>query len=277
MYNLEGKVALVTGAGGEYGIGRAIATRLAQEGADVVVTELQPPPEKSGGGWGGLPAVVAEIEALGRRALGLYGDVSNAAQVDKMVRQTLEVFGQIDILINNAGAPAGRDRVPVIELEEDAWDLIQRVNVKGTFLCCQAVARAMIERGRGGRIINMSSTSGKKGVARFAAYCASKFAVRGFTQSLALELGPHHITVNALCPGLIITERTDDMAAALKPEEISADAYRQQMIDSYTAGSPLERVGNGADVARIAAFLASDEADYMTGLSLNVAGGFMMD
>ena len=194
-----------------------------------------------------------------------------------MVDQTLAHFGQIDILVNNAGAPAGRDRVPVIELDEEAFDLVQRVNVKGTFLCCRTVARAMLERGAGGRIINISSTAGRQGVARYAAYCASKFAVRGFTQALAQELAPQQITVNAICPGLIATERIDDMAAALAPADIAPAAYREQMISSAVSSIPLGRLAETADIAKTAAFLASDQADFITGQSLTVAGGLYMD
>ncbi len=276
MYDLDGKVALVTGAGGERGIGRAIAIRLAKEGAEVIITDIAAQPA-SPAGWGGLSQVVREIEALGRRSLGIVADVSDASQVDSMIQQSLAQFGHIDILVNNAGAPAGRDRVPVVDLDEDVWDLVQRVNIKGTFLCCRAVARAMIERGQGGKIINMSSTSGKRGVARFAAYCASKFAVRGFTQALALELAPHRINVNAICPGLVETERVDHMAAALAPEGVSAEAYREQMMERVAIETPLGRVGHVSDVAQVAAYLASSESDYLTGISITVAGGTVMD
>lgn len=278
MYDLSGKVALVTGGGGERGIGRAIAVRLAREGADVVVNDLVAQPYGGEAGqWGGLTAVVQEIETLGRRALGVVADVSDAEQVERMVGQVLAQFGAIDILVNNAGSRPGRDRVPVVELEEAAWDEVQRVNVKGTFLCCRAVARGMIRRGQGGRIINLSSTSGKRGVARFAAYCASKFAVIGFTQALALELAPHGIRVNALCPGIVETERYDAIAAAMAPEGVSADAYREQMLQQGAQAIPLGRVARGEDVARMAAFLASAEAEYLTGHALPVAGGALME
>jgi NAD(P)-dependent dehydrogenase (short-subunit alcohol dehydrogenase family) len=276
VYNLDGKVALVTGAGGQHGLGRAIALRLAQEGAHVVLNDVVVKRLHSVE-WAGLPDLAREIEALGRQALPIVADVSNAQQVDMMVQQGLEHFGQIDILVNNAGALAGRDRVPVVELEEAEWDRIQNVNVKGTFLCSRAVARAMIERGQGGKIINMSSTSGKRGTARFAAYCASKFAVRGFTQALALELAPYQIHVNAICPGLMETERVADMAAALAPEGVSAEAQRLFMIARANESTPLGRVGQAADVARMAAFLASAESDYLTGLSITVAGGAYFD
>jgi NAD(P)-dependent dehydrogenase (short-subunit alcohol dehydrogenase family) len=276
MYNLEGKVALVTGAGGEHGIGRAIAVRLAQEGADVIVNDVTSKPSSSTD-WGGLPQVVREIEVLGRQARGILADVSDADQVAAMVRQGLDQFGQIDILVNNAGAPAGRDRVPVVDLEPEEWDLIQNVNVKGTYLCCQAVARAMIERGQGGKIVNISSTAGKRGIARYAAYCASKFAVRGFTQALALELAPHRINVNAICPGLTETERVADLGAALTPEGASPQEYTEQLVRQTVEANPMRRLAHPTDVAQMAAFLASPESDYLTGLAITVAGGSVMD
>lgn len=276
MYNLNGKVAIVTGCGGQHGIGRAIALRLAQEGADVVINDIVAQ-RLASSEWAGLPALAREIEDLGRQSLSVVADVSQAGQVDDMVQQALQRFGHVDILVNNAGALAGRDRVPVVELEEAAWDHIQNVNAKGTFLCCRAVARAMIERNQGGKIINMSSVSGKKGVARFAAYCASKFAVRGFTESLALELAPYRINVNAICPALIETERVADMAAALAPKGVPAEEQRQLMIERATATTPLGRVGQATDVAQVAAFLASAESNYLTGLSITVAGGSYLD
>ena len=280
MYDLNGKVALVTGAAGRHGIGRAIATRLAWEGADVVVTDIQRPeairPADRQSGWLGLPSVVKEMEALGRQALGLYSDVSDSVQVADMVRRTLERFGHIDILVNNAGSQPGRDRVPVVELEEDAFDEVQRVNVKGTYLCSKAVARQMIERGGGGKIIVISSGAGKRGIARYAAYCASKFALNGFTQSLAQELAPYRINVNAICPGLVDTERVDFIAAALAPQGESAEEYRAQMIQERSNRVPLGRVAVGDDIAKLAAFLASSESDYLTGLSISVSGGAEM-
>lgn len=275
MYNLQGKVALVTGSGGERGIGRAIAMRLAQEGADVIVNDIRAQ-APAGESWGGMAQVVHEIEALGRRALGVVADVSDAAQVQAMVDQALATFGQIDILVNNAGARAGRDRVPVIELEESEWDRIQQINSKGTFLCCRAVARAMVAAGRGGKIVNISSTAGKSGVARYAAYCASKFAVIGLTQSLAHELAPHGINVNAICPSLLATERLDDLAAALAPGNVSAEAHRTLMIERAAALSPLGRMAEVNDIAATAAFLVSAEANYLTGLAISVAGGAQM-
>lgn len=274
MYNLQGKVALVTGAGGERGIGRAIAMRLAQEGADVVVNDIQA--QSTTGAWSGMAQVVREIQALGRQAVGLVADVGDAAQVQVMVDQALAHFGHIDILVNNAGARAGRDRVPVVELDEADWDRVQRINSKGTFLCCRAVARAMVAANRGGKIINIASTAGKIGSARYAAYCASKFAVIGFTQSLAQELAPQGINVNAICPSLVATERIDDLAAALAPTAVAQAEQRTTMIERASLLSPLGRMAEVNDVAAMAVFLASAEADYLTGLSISVAGGAQM-
>ena len=282
MYDLNGKVAIITGAGGRHGIGRAIGLRLAQEGADVVVTDVQRStdamrPEDRQAGWRGLDSVVGEIEALGRQALGLFSDVSDPAQVSDMVAQTLDRFGRIDILVNNAGSQPGRDRVLLVDLEEDAFDEVMRVNVKGTYLCSRAVATHMIARGGGGKIIIISSGAGKRGRARFAAYCSSKFALIGFTQSIAQELAEHKINVNAICPGLVDTERTDFIAAALAPEGQSAEEHRVLMIRERSESVPLGRVAQGDDIARTAAFLASGESDYLTGLSISVAGGSEMN
>ena len=278
MYDLRGKVALVTGAGGERGFGRAVAARLAQEGADVIVSDVaqNPYPGRSTD-WGGLQDVVREIEALGRQSIGIVADVSDSAQVDRMVRQGLERFGHIDILVSNAASRHGRDVVPVVELEENAWDETMRVNAKGTFLCSRAVAREMIRRGEGGKIIVMSSMVGKRGQACRAAYAASKFALVGFTQSLALELAPYRINVNALCPGLADTERIDFMAAALAPEGEAVELHRAKIVRERTAGIPLGRVAESSDIARVTAFLASSESDYLTGLSISVSGGTLMD
>ena len=282
MYDLSGKVAVVTGAGGRHGIGRAIALRLAQESADLVVTDIPGSteairPDDRSAGWEGLPSVVSEIEAQGREAIGLFSDVSDSVQVNEMVAHTLDRFGRIDILVNNAGSRPGRDRVLVVELEEDAFDEVMRVNVRGTYLCSQAVARHMIQQGDGGKIVVISSGAGKRGRARFAAYCASKFALIGFTQALAEELGPHKINVNAICPGLVDTERTDFIAAALVPQGESAEEYRAMMIRDRESTIPLGRVAVGDDIARMAAFLSSSESDYITGLSISVSGGTEMN
>ena len=282
MYDLNGKVAIVTGAGGRHGIGRAIATRLAREGADVVVTDIPQSldairPEDRLEGWEGLPSVVREIEAEGRQSMGLFSDVSDSGQVDEMVGEVLARFGHIDILVNNAGSRPGRDRVPVVELEEDAFDEVMRVNVRGAYLCSRAVARHMVARNQGGKIIIISSGAGKRGIARYAVYCASKFALVGFTQALAQEMAAYRVNVNAICPGLVDTERVDFIAAALASEGQSAEEHRAMMVRERSTRVPMGRIAQGDDIARMAAFLASAESDYMTGLSISVSGGSEMN
>jgi NAD(P)-dependent dehydrogenase (short-subunit alcohol dehydrogenase family) len=279
MYNLTGKVAIVTGSGGRKGIGRAIALRLAGEGADVVITDVGKPPvaAEAASGWQGIESVAREIEALGRSALPLLSDVTSAPDVDDMVSRTLDRFGRIDILVCNAGSRPGPDRRLLIDLGEDAFDEVQRVNVKGTFLCCRAVGRHMVERGGPGRVIVMSSRAGKQGTAKYAAYCASKFALVGLTQAFALEMAPHQVTVNAICPGLVDTERVLHIAEGLHPEGITAEAYAQQMLDERAQAAPLGRAAVADDVANLAAFLASDQSEYMTGLAINVSGGLGMN
>ncbi len=274
MYELDGKVAIVTGAGGKAGIGRGIATRLAAEGATIAVCDLN---DSGTPDWGGLSAVVDEINAGGGKAIGLTGSVSDSDDVASIVEGAISEFGRVDILVNNAGAPAGPDRVNVVDLPEEVWDQVLGVNLKGTFLMSQAISRHMIHRGGGGKIINMSSVSGKVGSAKFAAYCSSKFGVIGFTQSLAREMAEHKVTVNAICPSLVETERVFGMAAALKPDEdISTEEWRDEMVAQTNANNPMGRIAQAKDVADVAAFLASSQADYLTGLAINVAGGSYM-
>lgn len=278
MYNLKGKVALVTGAGGRNGIGRAIALRLAEEGADVAVNDVvEHPYAADDTEWGGLSDVVSEIEAVKRLAISIVADVSDAKQVAEMVDRTVSHFGRIDVLVNNAGTKAGKDRVPVVDLTEEDWDRVQRVNVKGVFLCCREVARHLIAQGTGGRIINLSSVRGKQGAASYAAYSASKFAVIGLTQSLAHELAPYQINVNALCPSLVDTERVSHLASALMPDELSIDEQREEFVRQSEQAVPLGRLAEGSDIAKMVAFLASEESAYLTGVSIPVAGGALMD
>ena len=174
------------------------------------------------------------------------------------------------------GARAAGDRVPVVDLPEEEWDRVLGVNLKGTFLCSQAAARHMLARGDGGRIISISSTAGKRGVARFAAYCSSKFGIIGFTQSLAQELAPHGVTVNAICPSLTTTERVGHMASVLSDPDLPLEEATDSLLARSLAGTPIGRLASPKDIARTVAFLASDEADFLTGLAVPVAGGTMM-
>ena len=278
MGRLEGKIAMITGAAGEHGLGRAIAGRFAEEGADLALVDVAPTGLRVGAvpasGWRGIEAVAEETKKRGRRALTALADVRSATEVAAVVARTVAEFGRIDVLVNNAGAPGSLDRTLVIDLPEDAWDTVLDTNLKGTFLCSQAVARAMLEHRVRGRIISMSSQWGKKGGARRAAYCASKFGIIGFTQSLAQELAPFGITVNAICPSAVDTERLDHMG--LKPDGTVDLTQREERIKQTAAATPVGRIGRPEDVAEVAAFLAGDAAEYITGQSINVTGGGVM-
>jgi meso-butanediol dehydrogenase/(S,S)-butanediol dehydrogenase/diacetyl reductase len=277
MYSLEGKVALVTGAGGEHGFGRAIAIRLAQEGADVAVSDLVDIPYTSeGDSWGGFSAVVGQIRALGRRGLSVTTDISNSGSVVAMVSEVVARLGAIDIFVANAGAREGPDHVPVVDLEVAVFDHVQRINVRGTFLCCREGARHQVSRGNGGKIIVISSLAGKRGVARYAAYSASKFALIGFTQSLAAEMGPYGVNVNAICPGFSITERATDVAGSLRDADTTTGEQIERMTRQRVAAAAMGRITEAEDVANLAAFLVSSEGDYLTGLALPVSGGEVM-
>ena len=274
MYNLQGKAVFVTGAGGEHGIGRAIALRLAEDGADVAVTDIveKPYPDAE---WGGLPALQAEIEAIGHRSLALTCDVTNASSVEAAMQRAAEAFGQVDILVNNAAARGGGDRVPVVDLPDYEWDRVMAVNLKGTFVCSRGAARHMMARG-GGRIISVSSVLGLRGIARFAAYCSSKFGIVGLTQALAQELAPHGITVNAICPSLTPTERVGHMVNLFENPQLEVKEATDALLSGAAGSTPIGRLAQTDDLAHAVSFLASDGADFLTGLSLPVTGGSFM-
>jgi NAD(P)-dependent dehydrogenase (short-subunit alcohol dehydrogenase family) len=276
MSRLSGKVAMVTGCSGERGIGRAIARRLAEDGADVVLTSsgVRLAINKPTGGWSGLESVAQEVRAVGRRALTVSLDVRSAEQIAGIMDRTLQEFGRLDILVNNAAAPAGADRVPVTDLSEEAWNIVLDVNLKGTFLCSRAAARAMLRQQIRGRIINIGSDNSKIGQPKLAAYCASKFGLVGFAQALAMELAPAGITVNTICPGPVDTERVDHFG---RHEDGTYDETRRAArIAQLSAATPLGRLASPQDVAHLTAFLASDEAEYITGQAINLVGGLIM-
>jgi NAD(P)-dependent dehydrogenase (short-subunit alcohol dehydrogenase family) len=269
MQVLDGNVAVVTGCARMRGIGRAIALALASAGADVAVTDIdtggtrnlrEGTETESVAQWRGLPSVVAEIEQLGRKAAALTGDVAQRESANRIIADTIAHFGRVDILVNNAAAPHGADRGWTWEVPEEAFDEVVRINLKSVLLMSTAVIKHLLARSAPGRIINIASGAGKRGFPQRAAYCASKFAVIGLTQSLAQELGPHRITVNAICPGLIDTSR-----------QASRGARGESIVQS-----PVTRLGVPGDIARAVLFLADPSADYITGQSVNVDGGVIM-
>jgi NAD(P)-dependent dehydrogenase (short-subunit alcohol dehydrogenase family) len=242
--------AVVTG--GASGIGRGTALELARRGADIVVADIHD--ER-------LAQTVADIEALGRRALAVHCDVSRDSDVEHLGAEAVREFGRVDILMNNAGILI---HAPALDMAEADWDRIFAVNVKGQFLCAQVIGRQMVKQG-GGRIINMSSCSGKKASLNEAAYCATKAAILGLNRVLALELGPHGINVNAICPGATDTEM-------VRSTFLTSPEIEREWIEK----TALKRLGTPEDQARVAVFLASELSAHITGEALVVSAGEMM-
>lgn len=245
---LEGKIAIVTGAAS--GIGRGIALRFAKEGVNVVVADVN---------LDGAKEVAKEIEKLGRKALALKVDVSSSGDVDQMVKTTIEKFGKLDILVNNAGVIVMK---PIVDMTEDDWDRVLDVNLKGVFLCTKRAVPEMLKQGKG-KIINITSVAGQVGYANSSAYCASKGGIINLTRELALELSPKKINVNAIGPGVIETAMT---------KSFLQDPEMRKMLLGMT---PYGRVGQPADIAAAAVFLASDESDFVNGATLFVDGGWL--
>jgi 3-oxoacyl-[acyl-carrier protein] reductase len=244
---LKDKKAIVTGAG--QGIGRSISLKMAQEGADVVIAEMN-------ADTGAQTA--KEVEALGRRALFISVNVVNPKQVQGMRDQVLKAWKRIDILVNNAGF----DRPgSLLKVKEEDWDAVLGVHLKGTLNCIQAVAPHMIENSYG-KILNLSSVWGKRGAVSEISYSSAKAGIIGLTKSVARELGRYQINVNAILPGLILTPTIAKMA----------EKYQNMIIEN----TPLKRMGKPEEVANVAAFLASDEASFMTGALVEVSGGWNM-
>ncbi|MCS1391529.1 MULTISPECIES: 3-oxoacyl-[acyl-carrier-protein] reductase [Lysinibacillus] len=248
MRKLEGKVAVVTGA--SRGIGRAIALKLAEEGAKVVVNYS--------GSQAKAEEVVAMIQENGGEAIAVQASVSKTEEVTALMDAAVKTYGSLDILVNNAGIT--RDNL-IMRMKEDEWDDVLNTNLKGVFLCTKAVTRQMMKQ-RAGRIINISSIVGVAGNAGQANYVAAKAGVIGLTKTTAKELASRNILVNAIAPGFIETEMTEQL-----PEDI-----KQGMLTQI----PLAKLGQPEDIAKAVAFLASDDANYMTGQTLHIDGGMVM-
>lgn len=265
LTGLDGKVAVVTGAGRMRSIGRSIAVELARAGCDVVITgtgrdPAHFPEDEIAAGWRDIESVAEEIRALGRRAVPVVCDISDPTAVAGLLATTLAEFGRVDVVVNNAAASRGRDRVPLLDLDVDVFDRVIAINLRGTLVMTQTFGRQLVAAEQGGSIINISSIGGKLGGPGTGAYSASKAGVQSLTSTAAKELGLHQIRVNALCPGVTGTSRLDDW---------DNDTWQTYV----SANLPLGRIGDPVEIAHAAVFLASDQAAWVTGQCWNIDGG----
>lgn len=272
MSSLKDKVVICTGSGRKDGLGAAILRRYAADGCKLVVSDLG---ESKGllsdsdiGASAGMEEVAAELRALGAECITVPCDVRDQASVNNLMQTTIDAFGRIDVLVNNAGVGYLLKSFREVTLEE--WQLVMDVNLTGAFLCTQAAAEHMINGGDGGRVINIASQAAKSGFPHLAAYVATKHGLIGLTRTNAIELGEHRITVNAVCPNHVTTglgAKQNDYYAKLQGKTL--EEFMQAMRERI----PLGRPGLPEDTANACAFLASDEAQYITGEAMNVSGG----
>jgi NAD(P)-dependent dehydrogenase (short-subunit alcohol dehydrogenase family) len=273
---LKRKVAFITGAASKRGMGRAIAVRLATEGADIMVTDKFAAPKSAWAGdegWNGLANVVEEIEALGRKAIYAVAGVDDSKATEAAVKTTIEKFGRIDIMVNCAGTrgPVG---VNIADGDEKDWELLFNVNALGAMIVSKYVAKEMIKRNQGGKIVHIASAAGKLACPGSAAYAASKWACIGITQALAMELAPYKINVNAINPGFFPTNlRDEDATLHSKAKGITIEQFREEEYKMLSNMVPLKRMGTVEDIADLVYFLVCDQSKYLTGQAINITGG----
>jgi meso-butanediol dehydrogenase / (S,S)-butanediol dehydrogenase / diacetyl reductase len=267
--DLSGRLALVIGARRRRGIGRAAVLALARAGADIVVADLcrragAPAPDR----WQEVRAVVEAAQGIGRQSLPVDLDVTQLDEIGSALDLAELTFGRrVDILINAAGVDA---ICPALDLSEDEWKRVMDVNAKGTLFACQAVASRLINAHQPGRIVNIASRAGMTGAALYAAYCASKFAVIGLTESLAIEWAPKGIAVNAVCPGPVATDMLDE---AVNKVAIASGSTTPEVRSRWISSLPLQRLATPEEVADVILFLASPKSSYISGESLMITGG----
>jgi NAD(P)-dependent dehydrogenase (short-subunit alcohol dehydrogenase family) len=278
MKNLKGKVAMVTGAGSKRGMGRAVAVRLAGEGADVIVLDKYAVPRSiwpGDEGWGGLEEVAGEVRALGKKALAIVADIGNGKEVDESVAGALKEFGKIDILVH-CGGIRGAMTTPVVELSEEEWRDIIDINLTGSFLISKAVARTMIPDGEGRKIVLIGSKAATQGYAGSSGYCASKHGLLGLGRTLAAELAQYKINVNIINPGGFDTNLRDQgIIRRAKEQGITlAEAIEQESQKTGPGPHvPLGRLGRPEEIADLVLFLVSDQSAYITGKAIDIDGG----
>ena len=261
MARFAGKTVVVTGSGRNKGLGQGILQRFADEGANCVVSDLTIGDEAEG--------VAAELRARGAKVATIACDVADSTQAEALVAQTVATFGSIDVMVNNAGI--GFMMKPLLDVEAADWSQVIAVNLSGAFFCTQAAARAMVAAGKGGRIINIASQAAKTGFPHLAAYVSSKHGMVGLTRASAIELGSHGITVNAVCPNHVTTALGAEQNAYFS--KLLGFASVEAYLANMAAKNPMGRPGLPSDTAAACAWLASDDAFYVTGEAINVAGG----